>query len=117
MIELSHTKTPTSKRFVSISYFEAFDKIIGGITNLFQQPDFRFHKNIQDVFLVFFKLCNQNKYDKLINFSDWHGPDWFQIDLKAQLVQFFIIVDSKDVSIGKLIKILSDFGNIMAWNF
>ena len=49
--------SPISKRFVSILYFEAFEKLLDGITDHYQQPNFLLHENIQDVFV---NVCNKN---------------------------------------------------------
>ena len=54
-----------SKTFVPILYYEAFKKLIDGIADRSQQPDFLFHKKIQAVLV---KLCNPNNYDELIRF-------------------------------------------------
>ena len=40
-----------SKRFVSILYFKAYDKLIDENTNYVQQRDFLHHKYIEDVFV------------------------------------------------------------------
>ena len=51
----------TSKRFLSILYFETYDKVFYGIANRFQQPDVLIYKSIP----VFVRLCNWN-YDQSI---------------------------------------------------
>ena len=46
MMELSHITTNQLK-ILPILYFEPFDKLIDGIANHFQQPNFLVYKNIQ----------------------------------------------------------------------
>lgn len=73
--------------------FEECDKLIDGIATRLHQTDFLFHKNIQDVFV---KLCNLNNYDESINLvADIDKANLKLGDLKVQLGQFHIIVDSK----------------------
>ena len=52
----SATLPPIRKRFVSILYFEAFDKLIAAITDHFQQPHFIVHKIIQDIFVELYVI-------------------------------------------------------------
>ena len=59
MMELSHITTNQLK-ILSILYFEPFDKLIDGIANQFQQPNFLVYKNIQHVFV---KSYNWSNYD------------------------------------------------------
>ena len=59
---------------------------------------------------TFAKLHNRNDYHQSINlFADISETDFKLRDLKLKLGQFSVLVDSKDVSIGKIFKILNDF--------
>ena len=61
---------------------------------------------MQDIFV---KLHNRNDYHESISlFADISETDFKLRDLKLKLDQFSILVDSKDVFIGKVSKILND---------
>ena len=61
---------------------------------------------MQDIFV---KLHNRNDYHESISlFADISESDFKLRDLKLKLDQFSILVDSKDVYIGKVSKILND---------
>ena len=62
--ESQSTLPPISKKIVSVLYFKAFDKVIDGIADRFQQPDFVVHKNIHVFVDVFVKLRNRNNYSQ-----------------------------------------------------
>lgn len=61
---------------------------------------------MQDIFV---KLHNRNDYHESISlFADISETDFKLRDLKLKLDQFSILVDSKDVYIGKVSNILND---------
>ena len=86
MMELSHITTNQLK-ILSILYFEPFDKLIDGIANHFQQPNFLVYKNIQHVFV---KSYNWSNYDYSMSLvGDMDKTNSKSRDLKVKLGQFY----------------------------
>ena len=84
-------------------------------------------KNFSGYFFFFFglvvgncpKLLHyslfQNNYDLAISvITDMYDTNFKWEDLKVQLGQFSTIVVSNDISIGKIIEIISELGKIIA---
>ena len=55
----------------------------------------------------------QSKYGESVSLiPDMNGIDFKMGDLEVQMSLFSIVVDSKDVSIEKLIEMINDFGEM-----
>ena len=81
------------------------------MSNRFPKSDFLVHRNIQAVSV---KLGNRNNFDEMNGqVTDMYQIDFKWGDPKIQQHQFSTIVGSNDISNGKLIKILSDFGKML----